>query len=213
MSTSRDSIGENSFKTSHARFIHENFSVLITTPLDQIQQNLFRKEPCQTTAKPADIVLQTWFENYPTPRWGWVFLERTRILSWIQFTTHFIEFFDVETKQFVDIFVHVIMARQTCGQRSNKAAESKRRALENYFSERNCYMFLISKYRGDQDLGLCTTSVLAFGEPQRNGKIWFFLRWNSFFFPEVLPTNRFVTESCLYMCSCALSCRVCCGQK
>ena len=31
----------------------------------------------------------------------WVFLERTRILSGIQFTTHVIEFFVVETKRFV----------------------------------------------------------------------------------------------------------------
>jgi len=35
--------------------------------LIKIQQNLWRKETCQTTAKPADIVLQTWFEEYPTP--------------------------------------------------------------------------------------------------------------------------------------------------
>ena len=67
MSTCSDSICENTFETSHVRFIHANFSVLITTPLDQIQQNLLRKEICQTTAKPADIVLQTWFEEYPTP--------------------------------------------------------------------------------------------------------------------------------------------------
>jgi len=67
MSTWRDSIGENTFETSHVRFIHENFSVLITTPLDRIQQNLLRKKTCPTTAKPADIVLQTWFEEYPTP--------------------------------------------------------------------------------------------------------------------------------------------------
>jgi len=67
MSTWSDSICENTFEMSHVRFIHENFSVLITTPLDQIQQNLLRKETCQTTAKPADIVLQTWFEEYPTP--------------------------------------------------------------------------------------------------------------------------------------------------
>jgi len=33
-------------------------------------------------------------------------------------------------------------------------------------------MFIISQCRGDRDLSLCTTSVLAFGEPQRNGKIW-----------------------------------------
>ena len=67
MSIWRDPICENTFETSHVRFIHENFSVLITTPLDQIQQNLFRKENCQTTVKPADIVLETWFEEYPTP--------------------------------------------------------------------------------------------------------------------------------------------------
>ena len=66
MSTCSDSICENSFETSHVRFIHENFSVMITTPLDQIQQNLLRKETCQNTAKPADIVLKTSFEEYPT---------------------------------------------------------------------------------------------------------------------------------------------------
>ena len=81
-------------------------------------------------------------------RWGWVFLERTRILSGIQFTTYFIVVV-VEMKRFVGSFVHVILTRQTCGQRSSRAAESKRRALGNYFSERICYMFLISKCRGD----------------------------------------------------------------
>jgi len=67
MSTWRDSVCENTFETSHVRFIHENFSVLIAAPLDQIQQNLLRKETWQTTAKSADIVWQTWFEEYPTP--------------------------------------------------------------------------------------------------------------------------------------------------
>jgi len=81
-------------------------------------------------------------------RWGWVFLERTRILSGIQFTTYFIEFFVVETKRFVCSFVNVILRRQTCGQ-SSRAAKSKRRALGNHFSERICYMFLISKCKGD----------------------------------------------------------------
>jgi len=98
----------------------------------------------------------------PPLRWGWVFLERTRILNGIQFTTYFIESLVVETKRFVGSFVNVILTRQTCGQRSNRAAESKRRATENYFPERICYMFPISKCRGDRDLGLCTTSGLAF---------------------------------------------------
>ena len=46
-------------------------------------------------------------------RWGWVFLERAQILNGIQFTTHFIEFFVVETKQFVGSFVNLILTRQT----------------------------------------------------------------------------------------------------
>ena len=102
-------------------------------------------------------------------RWGWVFLERTRILSEIQFTTYFIEIFVVETKRFVGSTVNVILTRQTCGQRWSRAAESKRRALGNYFSERICFIFPISKCRRDWDLGLCTTSGLAFGEPMRSG--------------------------------------------
>jgi len=126
-----------------------------------------------------------------TSRWGRVFLERTPILSGIQFTTHCIELFVVETKRFVGSFVHEILTRQTCGQLSSKAAESKRRALGNCFSERICYMFLVSKCRRDSDLGLCTTSELAFGEPQRNDKIRFFLRRNTFFFPEVATAPRF----------------------
>jgi len=114
-------------------------------------------------------------------RWGWVFLDRTQILSGIQFTTHSIESFVVETQRFVSSSVNVILTRQTCGQRLSKAAESKRRALGNYFFERICYMFPIPKCRGYWGLSLCTTSGLAFGEPQRNGKIRFFLRRNMFF--------------------------------
>jgi len=48
-----------------------------------------------------------------------------------------------------DSSVHVTLTRQTCGQRSSRAAESKGRALGNYFFERICYMFPISKCRGD----------------------------------------------------------------
>jgi hypothetical protein len=80
-------------------------------------------------------------------RWGWVFLERTQILIGIQFTTHFIKKFVVETKRFVGSFVNVILTRQTCGQRSSRAAESKRRALGNN-SERICYMLQLSKCKG-----------------------------------------------------------------
>ena len=102
-------------------------------------------------------------------RWACVFLERTRILSEIQFTRHFIEFVIVETKRFVGSNVNVILTRQTCGQRLSTVAESNRWALEKHFSERICYIFLISKYRGYWNLGLCTLCVLAKREPLRNG--------------------------------------------
>jgi len=76
-----------------------------------------------------------------------------------------------------------------------RPADSKRRALlGNHFSERIYYMFLISKCRGDQDLGLYTILVLAFGEPQRNGKIRFFLRQNTFFF-RILPLRYISPDS------------------
>ena len=82
------------------------------------------------------------FKSHLFLRWGWVFLEQTRILSGIQLTTNFFEIFVVETKRFVGSFVHMILTRQTCGQCSSRAAESKHRAIGHYFSERFCYMFL-----------------------------------------------------------------------
>jgi len=99
----------------------------------------------------------------------WVCFETTRLLSGIQFTTHFIEFIVMVTKQFVGSNVNVILTRQTCGQRSSRAAESKRRAPGNYLDEWTCYMFLIPKSEGDWDQGLCTFWVLAKREPLRIG--------------------------------------------
>ena len=101
-----------------------------------------------------------------------MFLNKTRILSGIQFTTHFIEFLVVETRRFVGSNVNVILMQQTCGQRSSMAAESKRRALGNHFPEKIWNMFYVSKYRGDWDLGLCTTSALALEGQMSDGKIW-----------------------------------------
>ena len=63
--------------------------------------------------------------------------------------------------QIVSSDSNVISTRQTCGQRSGMATGSKRWALPFYFSARICYMLLISKCRGESDLGLCMTSVLA----------------------------------------------------
>jgi len=72
-------------------------------------------------------------------RWGWIFLERTRILSGIQFTTHFIEFFVVQTKRFVSSFLNVILTRRTCGQRSSRAAKSKRSEIGQTLRDRKLF--------------------------------------------------------------------------
>ena len=127
-----------------------------------------RKDPwmCKETCR-RDLKMRK-----ETLRWRWVFLERTRILSAIQFTTHFIQFFFVETKRFVGSTVNVNLTWQTCGQRSSRAAESKCWALENYNPKRICYVFLKSKYRGHWNLGLCTFWVLAKREPLFSGNSW-----------------------------------------
>jgi len=93
-----------------------------------------------------------------------------------------VEFLVVETKWFAGSSVNVILTQPTCGQRSNRAAESKRRALEKHYSERISHMFLISKCRGDWDLGLCTFWALAKRKPLRNAKFRFFLRAIHVFF-------------------------------
>ena len=93
------------------------------------------------------------------------------VFTGIHFTNHCIEFIFLETKQLFGNYSNVILTRQTCGQRLSRAAESKRRALGNYFSERICCIFQISKCRVDRDLGLCITSVLTFCEHQSDGKI------------------------------------------
>jgi len=131
----------------------------------------------------------------PPLRWGWVFLERTRILSGIQFTTYFIEFFVVETKRFVGSFVNVILTLQTCGQRSSRAAESKRRALGNHFSQRLCYMILMPKCKRNWDLGLRNFWVLAKREPLRNDDLRFFLRAKHVFFRKSSLCSGFLFAS------------------
>ena len=115
-------------------------------------------------------------------RWGWVFLEQTRILIGIQFTRPFVDSVFVETKRFVGSNVNVILTLQTCGQRSCMSAGSKRRALEHYFYERICHMFRVSKWNGDWDLGMCTFRVLAKSELLRNARFRFFLRAKHLFF-------------------------------
>jgi len=76
----------------------------------------------------------------------------------------------------------VILTRQTCGQRSGimMAAASKCRATAFYLSVRICYVFLISKCRGESDLGICMTSGLAGRVPLRSADFRRILRSNMF---------------------------------
>jgi len=113
-------------------------------------------------------------------RQGWVFSKRTCVFSGIQFIMYFIEFVVVETKQIVNSNSNVILTQQTCGQRSGMAAGGKRRALAFYFSGRIFYMFLMSKYTGESDLGLCMTSVLAKRIPLCSADFRRILRPNTF---------------------------------
>jgi len=131
-------------------------------------------------------------DNFRSKKYCFASFSNERINSGLQFTTHVIEMLVVETKRFVGSFVNVILTRQTCGQRPSRSAESKCQALGNYFSERIQFaIFIKSKCTGDRDLGVCATLIHACGEPQRNGKIRFFLRRNTFFFPEVATAHRF----------------------
>ena len=58
-------------------------------------------------------------------RQRWVWFERTRVFSGIQFTKHFIEFVFVETNEVIRSNSNVILTQQTCGQRSRRVAGSK----------------------------------------------------------------------------------------
>jgi len=65
-------------------------------------------------------------------------ISRTNANSqWNPVYNAFFEIFVVEIKQFVSSFVNVILMRQTCGQRSSRAAESKRQAIGKYIFRAN----------------------------------------------------------------------------
>jgi len=121
--------------------------------------------------------------------------QKERILTGIQLARHFIKFAIAETREFVGSNANVILTRHTCGQRSSRAAGSKHRALGNYFSMRICYKFPISQCRGEPDLGLCTTSVLAKKMLLRIRKSWQVLRSNTFSNRKLPPRSGILLAS------------------
>ena len=100
-------------------------------------------------------------------RWGWVFLKRTRILSGIQFMTHFIEFVVVESQRFVSSTVNVISTQHKCGQRSIRAATNTQpqlkpsreilNAISNPFILTCCYLHC----RNPQSFTVCLCLCLC----------------------------------------------------
>jgi hypothetical protein len=90
--------------------------------------------PCSSTPSTAQSWLILDFKKF-TIKVGLGISQTNGILSGIQLTTHFIEIFDVETKRFVGSTV--ILTRQTCGQRSSRAAESKTPSVRKLFFRAN----------------------------------------------------------------------------
>jgi len=167
--------------------IRKDSRCLLLHRLEQHRCILLLKETYRTLAQPADPcgnhlgdIISKIHKTHFKVGLG---ISRTNAGSqWNPVYNAFHRFFVVQTKRFVSSSLNVILTRQTCGQRSSKAAESIRRALGNYLSERICYMFLILKCRGDQDLDLCTFWVLAKREALRQPNSDFSCGRNTFFF-------------------------------
>jgi len=131
----------------------------------------------------------------PPLRQGWVSLKRTCVFSGIQSKKHFIEFVFVEPNQLFGSNVNMILTRQTCGQSSSMSAGSKRRALVFYFSVRICYMFIISKCRGESNLGQRMTSVLGKRMRLRSADFRRIMRRNTFFNRKSALRSRILFRS------------------
>ena len=82
---------------------------------------------------------------------------------------------DLPRRFFLSALLSLVISMTRRSERSAGAlrngADVVREAMGNQFCVQICDMFRISKCRGDWDLGLCTTSVLALGERMRDGKI------------------------------------------
>jgi len=72
-------------------------------------------------------------------------------------------------KQTISSSPNVIPTRQTCGQRSSRAAGSKCQALEHDFPEQVCYMFLILKCGRDWEL--LVSSIFRYYEYRANSVV------------------------------------------
>ena len=122
--------------------------------------------------------------------WGWVFLGTNADSQWIPVLQRISLKFLWWKQNDLSVVLYVILTRQTCGQRSSKTPEIKHLALGNYFFERICCMFLISKCRDHWDLGLHNFGTYAW----RTTAQWqnpIFPASKHVFFPEVTTALRF----------------------
>ena len=84
---------------------------------------------------------------------------------------------DLPRRFFLSALLSLVISKTGRSERSAGALDTAlrdgvdvvREAIGNKYCVRICYMFLISRCRGDWGLGLCTTSGPAFGELQRSG--------------------------------------------
>ena len=84
----------------------------------------------------SGIIIYLWYLDLYTYVSGWIgYFSNERGFSAQSSLQRISSNFFLKTKRFVCSSVNVILMRQTCGQRSSWAVESKRRAPDNYFPE------------------------------------------------------------------------------
>ena len=102
-------------------------------------------------------------------RLGWVFLERTWILSGIQFTTQFIDFLCCGNETIRRYFCTRDLGAENLRPALEQGCGKQTPSAMKLFIRANWLYVPISKFRGDWDLGLCKTSGPVFRELQRSG--------------------------------------------
>ena len=101
-----------------------------------------------------------------------VFLERTRILSGIQFTKHVIKSSFVEAHQFFSSNQNVILTRTHAASTQAKLQQANAERERLVFPYEFAKLHVLDiETRTNSDLGLCTISVLAKRMPPHSGDL------------------------------------------
>jgi len=146
------------------------------TPIHRFYRTLCVLESWMSIDWPKWLSINSFNLLLSTLRQDLVSFERTCKVEEIQCTKFVIKFVFVETNQLFCSNSNVILTRQTYGHRSSRVAGSNCLALAFWFSVR----IWILKCRGQSDLGLWMTSVLAKRTRLQSADIRRILRPNMF---------------------------------